>query len=280
MKLKLLSDKWHEELKLLLSQMKEELVIATPFLTQAGARFVKDALPAPRETVYLLTNLEPKAVLEGLCDPYAMLFIAQQFRNRHIASLRGLHAKVYVVDGCRAIITSANLTEGGLFTNYECGVLVDDNRIVADIRKVIRKYFELGQSIPLPTLQKLAEHCSTEEFLKEKQEATAVRALSSSTFHRFQEIIWGAQKEHQKRITNYFAGLVEKILSEQGPLTTHQIHKHIKNLCPELCPDHIDRIIGGRSFGKLWKHHVRNAQQYLKRRGVIELVGGVWRLKA
>jgi len=280
MKLRLLSDKWHEELKLLLSQMKEELVMATPFLTQAGARFLKDALSAPRETVYLLTDIEPKAVLEGLCDPCAMLFIAQQFRNRYVASLRGLHAKVYVVDGRRAIITSANLTEGGLFTNYECGVLVDDDQIAAKIREVIRKYFELGQPISLPTLQKLAEHCSTEQFLKEKQEATRARPSSFSTFRRFQEIMSGAQKEHQKRITTYFAELVEKILSEHGPLTTHEIHKRIKNLCPELCPDHIDRIIGGRSFGKLWKHHVRNAQQYLKRRGVIELVGGVWRLKA
>ena len=279
MKLKLLSDDWHEELRLLLSQMKEELVMATPFMTESGARFVRDALPAPRQTVYLLTDLEPKAVLEGLCDPRAMLLIAQRFRNRRIASLRGLHAKVYVVDRCRAIITSANLTEGGLFTNYECGVLVDDNEVAANIREVVRSYFELAQPVPLATLQKLAEHCSTEQFLKEKQEATRARLSSFSTFRRFQEIMSGAQKQHQKRITSYFAGLVEKILSEQGPLTTDQIHKHIKNLCPELCPDHIDRIIGGRSFGKLWKHHVRNAQQYLKRRGVIELVGGVWRLK-
>ena len=39
-----------------------------------------------------------------------------------------------------------------------------------------------------------------------------------------------------------------------------------------------DRVIGGVSFGKKWKHHVRNAQQRLQQKGAIRLVGGVWRV--
>lgn len=42
----------------------------------------------------------------------------------------GLHAKVYIADGA-AMITSANLTAGGLTNNLECGVLVRNPKAVS-----------------------------------------------------------------------------------------------------------------------------------------------------
>ena len=43
--------------------------------------------------------------------------------------------------------------------------------------------------------------------------------------------------------------------------------------------DGVDRVIYGVHFGKKWKHHVRNAQQQLRRQGrIMRLADGRWAL--
>jgi hypothetical protein len=44
-----------------------------------------------------------------------------------------LHAKIYIVDDCKAIITSANLTPPGLLTNIEFGIFVNSQEVVKNI---------------------------------------------------------------------------------------------------------------------------------------------------
>ncbi len=44
-----------------------------------------------------------------------------------------LHAKLYLVDRKEAIVASANLTKGGIESNYEAGVWLNDPKIVEDI---------------------------------------------------------------------------------------------------------------------------------------------------
>lgn len=67
-------------------------------------------------------------------------------------------------------------------------------------------------------------------------------------------------------------------LLRSGPMATKELHPKIQALLPELCDDERDRVIDGRHFGKLWKHHVRTAQQHLKRTGIVDYEDGVWRL--
>ncbi len=42
------------------------------------------------------------------------------------------HTKIYMFDETKAIITSANLTHSGLYTNYEYGVLLDNEKQLED----------------------------------------------------------------------------------------------------------------------------------------------------
>lgn len=44
-----------------------------------------------------------------------------------------LHAKLYVVDKREAIVASANLTKGGIESNYEAGIWVNDPNVMKDI---------------------------------------------------------------------------------------------------------------------------------------------------
>ena len=73
-----------------------------------------------------------------------------------------------------------------------------------------------------------------------------------------------------------FSDTILYILNKHGALATADLHPMIQQINPDLCDDTIDRVIGGVHFGKKWKHYVRNAQQSLKRQGLIEFDGTRW----
>jgi len=55
--------------------------------------------------------------------------------NANVFGVKQLHSKIYIFDDRSAIITSANLTYGGLVSNHECGILLTDKRTIQDIQK-------------------------------------------------------------------------------------------------------------------------------------------------
>ncbi len=56
-----------------------------------------------------------------------------------IFGIKELHSKVYLFDKRAAIITSANLTNGGLISNYECGIFFTDKNIIQNLHKYFNK---------------------------------------------------------------------------------------------------------------------------------------------
>jgi hypothetical protein len=58
------------------------------------------------------------------------------------------------------------------------------------------------------------------------------------------------------------------------------MHPLVQRMHPDICDDEIDRVIDGVNFGKKWKHHVRTAQQALKRARKIDFDGQKWNLTA
>jgi HKD family nuclease len=53
--------------------------------------------------------------------------------NGTISNFQKLHSKIYIFDDEVAIITSGNLTNGGLLTNYEYGVLIEEEQYLKNI---------------------------------------------------------------------------------------------------------------------------------------------------
>lgn len=51
------------------------------------------------------------------------------------------HSKIYLFDNKRAVITSGNLTSGGMVNNYEYGIYIDNDEIVkiisSDFNKIL-----------------------------------------------------------------------------------------------------------------------------------------------
>jgi len=61
-----------------------------------------------------------------------------------------LHAKCVVVDGAKAFIGSANLTEAAQLRNIEIGIVTADSAIAAAIERHINALIEAGHLQPLP----------------------------------------------------------------------------------------------------------------------------------
>ncbi len=109
----------------LVRQAKREIILVTPYLkTKPIERVIKEIRKDVK--IRVLTRLSPEDLKSGVSDLKAIERIVQS-ENSRVKFLKDLHAKIYVFDKRKAIITSANLTEAGLSKNIECGVILEEN---------------------------------------------------------------------------------------------------------------------------------------------------------
>jgi len=195
----------------------------------------------------------------------------------NIWHLPKLHAKVYISDQKKSIITSGNLTNGGLFSNFEYGIQINQEDETQKIYQDINQYCQLGSLIEKDTVISLIEISS--------QITKQIPKLESNISSEIKHLLESAQNELVKdrlnvsAVHNVFSKTILYVL-ERNPqgLKTEEIHQEIKEIHPDLCDDMVDRIIDGKSFGKKWKHAVRTSQQHLKKSGSIILENEKWRL--
>ncbi len=130
---------WLEES---LRECSVRFLIASPyigsFLSAAAARL------SPKVATTLLTRTDLRDFGLGSSDIEAVCGIARQ--GGKILSLAGLHAKVYVIDNERALVTSANATRSGMTRNWECGVALDDPSEIEDLARLVLRGFGSSQS--------------------------------------------------------------------------------------------------------------------------------------
>lgn len=181
-----------------------------------------------------------------------------------------LHAKVFIADDHAAIITSANLTRGGLDQNYEYGVRICDRPVVRRIRQDLEAYARLGSPIDRTTIGELAAIARDLLAARERlvtsapaQESQAFDRKVKEASKRFVETQVGRRPANQ-----VFGDAIALVLSE-GAVPTAELAPRVQRLLPDLCDDSEELIINGERYGKAWKHRLRNAQQHLKRRGSI-----------
>lgn len=225
-----------------------------------------------------MTNLSPGNICQGATDPTAFLTLFGSVRNVEVVHLPRLHAKVYVADTTQAIVTSANLTRGGLDLNYEYGTSLSDGVAVAFVKRDITAYSALGASL---NSERIGTYCQIADRLRstyQRQQAATSRIIRQE----FNQAVQSAEDELVRislaggAMHTVFARTILYLLKQHGPLTTIQLHPMIAAIHPELCDDTVDRIIDGKRFGKKWKHAVRTAQQQLKKRGLLALSRNRW----
>jgi len=209
----------------------------------------------------------------------ALLLFQERCKNAEITTLPSLHAKVYVFDRRLAVVTSANLTRGGLDSNYEYGVGIRDTGLIGQIIDDINAYARLGNVVAPEILRELSRVAADTTTQYNRVVASATREAR----HRFETALRQARFEFSRALVgqrsahSLFCEAIQFAL-RNGPLPTRQLHPMVQQMLPDLCNDSEELEINGQAFGKAWKHHVRNAQVTLRRRGAIKLDGGNWRL--
>lgn len=279
----MLSNPWDAQLAELLGDSEEFLLLASPFITRRVTTWVGDCLSknasSKRLQIVCLTNLRVESILAGSLELEGITELGRAFPGFSTVHLPSLHAKVFVADSKCAIVTSGNLTDGGLRRNCEYGVSIRTPRLVREVRQDFEEYARLGAPL------------SMEEIIGFSNDLVGLRAAYQAQNRR---MIRGAGarikdriKTAEDRVLQFRArssttqGIFRKTilyLLARSALKTSELHPLIQQIHPDLCDDNIDRIIDGMNFGKKWKHHVRSAQQALKREGQVHFDGERWHL--
>jgi phosphatidylserine/phosphatidylglycerophosphate/cardiolipin synthase-like enzyme len=260
-------------------------VICSPYVGREGTQVLAARLTASFRrcgSITFITDLSPANVCQRSTDPSALRHLGDHAAITTVRHLPGVHAKVYIADERVAIVTSANLTAGGLYRNFEYGVeLRSDALLTGEIKRDVLEYGALGADVPPDQLDVYCQAAEELHSLFDEQR----RSIRREIRRRFEQSFRNAEDSLIRirlavgPIHTVFARTIEYLLRSRGPMTTEHMHPMIKMIHPDLCDDSVDRVIDGKRFGKKWKHAVRTAQQQLKKRGVVRYEDHLWRLR-
>ena len=263
----LLGNPWHNTFRKFISETRKELTISSPFVNRGGIELLNNFLSNKSIQINLITNISYSNVLNDITQPEAIMQLYNKF-DTNLYSLGSLHAKVFIADEKQVIVTSANLTSGGIYNNFEYGVLIDDHTVAKEIKNDVLEYASLGNLIDIKLLKRICEESKNIIKIKKKKEyeneASGLAKLLKQSKENFQVEVIQNQLNKGKSINAIFSETILYLLKIKGELTTKELNNRVEQVHPDMCDDTIHRIIDGQDFGKKWKHLVRNAQQSLK----------------
>lgn len=129
---------WYDKLLNELNHTKR-LRIISPFVKEHVIR--KIASTFDLKNFELITRFNLRDFASNVSSLDGLKFGVEN--GASIYGIKDLHSKIYLFDDKAAIVSSANLTNGGLVNNYECGIYLTDNTIV----KQLHGYFDELQVI-------------------------------------------------------------------------------------------------------------------------------------
>ncbi len=278
-----LASPWAEDFDGLIAEARSSLVISSPFISREPCERIQLSLEKTNRTasleVFVLTNLSRENLVSGATDAGALADLMGAVPDMAVRFLPSLHAKVYVADERRAIVTSANMTGSGLLRNHEMGVLVTNRSWVRRVRRQVLDYAALGSTVNRNELETFAQITREVRELRQQLERSSRRRLR----HEFDLRVRTAEEQILRVRTAgrtahaIFCDAIMHILARR-PARTDELHEEVRRIHPDLCDDAVDRVIDGRHFGKRWKHAVRTAQQHLKRLSKVRYESGLWYL--
>lgn len=117
-----------------LAKTARDILAVSPFVTVGAARLL--LLGSDPRRVRLITRFNLEDFVIGVSHLRALEELVKA--GGKIRGRRGLHSKLYIFDDRSIIVSSANLTQGGLTRNLEFGLQIEGKQVVA----VARSYFE------------------------------------------------------------------------------------------------------------------------------------------
>lgn len=266
MSIKLLKSPFEHEFRSALSRAKRDIVFSSPYINEIGASIFLDSVrDTDNKRINILTNLSVRNIIDDVTQPAALLKLCSAFQETTVSSLEKLHAKVYIIDEVFAVVTSANLTAGGLRSNFEYGVMIDDKETIRTIKRDILDYASIGHIFDTNFLTQINEASQKIERAKEKRTANA----SDLKF-----LIKQQQKIDELLISRYsgketrhgiFVKTIEFLLRKHKQLSTENVYAFVQDIHPEMCDDNTKYSNGE----KKWKIEVRQAMFALKKKNAV-----------
>ena len=121
--MKIVTSPWRIEFNAFVGEAKNTLRVVAPFYSSEPVTELLRRCKSRKK--FFLLALEEQAVKGNFQSTSALRAILKD-PNAEVRFIRNLHAKFVIADGQAAIVTSANLTGGGLDNNIEMGVRFDD----------------------------------------------------------------------------------------------------------------------------------------------------------
>ena len=139
-----------------LATCRKRFLLACPYV---GDYLVNVARRLPKTVSrVLVTRTDLRDFAKGASDLGAVCDNARL--GASVLSLPRLHAKVYVIDSCSALVTSANATHIGMRRNWECGIAITDQTEICRLADMVLSGFgakEKPVGWSLSELEKLRE---------------------------------------------------------------------------------------------------------------------------
>ncbi len=111
----------------LVSNCNNEMILCAPFIKKSTVdEIIRKKKEESKLTVITSSNISN--FIQKSSDLSAIKNLLEN--NATVLNYQNLHAKIYMFDKSKALITSANLTHSGMNYNYEYGVLIDENEEV------------------------------------------------------------------------------------------------------------------------------------------------------
>jgi hypothetical protein len=145
-----------------LRSCQERFLVASPYVGSVLLELMRSVAVAVKRT--LVTRISLRDFAAGMSSIEVLCSLAEE--GTKVFGLRGLHAKAYIVDDSRALVTSANATSGGLRHNWECGVAFARPEMVHALAEQVRTGFAAPEPPSIIPLEELTSYRRAAEVLR------------------------------------------------------------------------------------------------------------------
>ena len=131
---------WDDELAAACRLDSSTIRIVCPFIQRKPIeRLLKHGKP---KTLQVITRFNLDDFYNRVSDMASLRLLLDN--GAAIRGIKHLHAKMYLLGSCRAIVTSANLTDAALGRNHEFGFVAEDPAIVGACNEYFARLWDRG----------------------------------------------------------------------------------------------------------------------------------------
>jgi phosphatidylserine/phosphatidylglycerophosphate/cardiolipin synthase-like enzyme len=251
---------WQDAFMGLLRKAKSHVYLASPFIKEQTARLIADNSRRGVDSRYI-NSFKLANFHRGASDLEALRILsAGEYKQKNV---HNIHAKLFIFDDS-AVVTSGNLTPGGLRNNLEYGLLVR-GRVVDEITSDYLKVFDNPEypAITLGVIEKAEEILRAVPKEKQKRIKVDERNIFEETLNdeNIEERFDGGIESIITNLASWKKDIFECLLKIDSDVFTLEKLYSFENKLKRLHP-------GNRNI----KPKIRQQLQYLRDIGLVEFV--------